>query len=134
MKYRVIALVILVAAGLFFYQDVTSSMPDGYRGMSAAQAHAELALNPEAHILDIRTPAEFVDGHLEHAVNIDFYARSFEADLGKLDKSALYFIYCRSGNRSSQALNILEKLGFTRVWHLADGIIDWERDGLPLVR
>ncbi|MCJ2165896.1 MULTISPECIES: rhodanese-like domain-containing protein [unclassified Pseudodesulfovibrio] len=124
----------LVAAGLIFYMNLDPSMPTGYMSMSAVQAQTELARTREAHILDIRTPAEFAEGHIENAVNLDFYRQDFSNDLGKLDKNALYFIYCRSGNRSSQALAILNKLGFTRIWHLKDGINDWKREGLPLFR
>ena len=135
MKRKVlVSIFVLAAAGLLFYMNLGPSMPAGYVSMSAVQAQTALTRTREAHILDIRTPAESAEGHIENAVNLDFYNRDFKTDLGKLDKNALYFVYCRSGNRSSQALALFNKLGFTRIWHLTDGINDWKREGLPLVR
>ena len=87
---------------------------------------------PDFVVLDVRTPAEFAAGHLPGAVNVDFHAPDFEARLGKLDKNRSYLVYCRTGNRSGKALVILERLGFSRGFHLQDGIADWQRRGLPV--
>lgn len=133
LKYFIPAL-ILIAVGTLYYLNLTPPTPDSYRALSPAAAQSELAAHPEVRVLDIRTPAEFAEGHLKGAANIDFYARTFEAELERLDRETTYLVYCRTGNRSSQALTTLERLGFTRIWHLADGIVGWERAGLPLVR
>jgi len=66
-------------------------------------------------VVDVRTPAEFATGHLEGAVNIDIEASDFAAKIATLDKKAPYFVYCRSGNRSSQAVAQMKKTGFTSV-------------------
>lgn len=66
-------------------------------------------------IIDIRTPEEFEEGHLEGAVNIDFYEDSFVSELDSLDKDDEVLIYCRSGNRSGQASEIMQELGFTNI-------------------
>lgn len=69
-------------------------------------------------VVDVRTPAEYDSGHLEGAVNIDLEASTFATKIAALDKNATYFVYCRSGNRSSQAVAAMKKIGFT---HVTDG-------------
>ncbi len=90
--------------------------------------------NPDFVIIDVRTPEEFADGHIENAVNIDFYAETFRDELNKLDKDKTYFIYCRSGNRSGSALDIMAELNFREVYNLSGGITAWGREGLPTVK
>ncbi|MDA3901136.1 MAG: rhodanese-like domain-containing protein [Spirochaetes bacterium] len=84
-------------------------------------------------ILDIRTPGEYQSGHIEGAVNINFSSSQFAENLEVLDKDKSYLIYCRSGNRSYSSLSVFKRLEFKEVFHLKHGIIDWTRNGLPLV-
>ncbi len=88
--------------------------------------------NPEFVIVDVRTPDEFAEGHLENAINIDFNADSFRDNLNQLDKSNTYLIYCRTGNRSARALATMDDLGFSDV-HDMGGIRDWTAEGFPVV-
>ncbi|MFC2033306.1 rhodanese-like domain-containing protein [Chloroflexota bacterium] len=85
-------------------------------------------------IIDVRTPEEFNEGHIENAVNIDFNSETFKEDLDKLDKNKAYFIYCRSGNRSGRAIPVMKKLGFKEVYNLSAGIQEWIAEGLPVVK
>ena len=66
-----------------------------------------------AVILDVRTPGEVAEGHLEGALFVDFLADDFRDKIVELDKSADYIVHCRSGNRSGQAVAIMADLGFT---------------------
>ncbi len=88
--------------------------------------------NPDFIILDVRTSSEFHDGHVEGALNIDVNLPSFSEELKQLDRNATYLVYCRSGNRSRTALRIMDDLGFTRVYHLTNGITEWVDAGLPV--
>ena len=85
-------------------------------------------------ILDVRTPEEYAAGHIEGAVNLDFYAADFRDGLERLDKSAAYFVYCRSGKRSEQATQMMEELGFSEVYNLSGGMNDWTAAGLPTIK
>ncbi len=83
--------------------------------------------------LDVRTQGEYAEGHLEGAQLIDFQSGNFENEISSLDKNATYAVYCRSGNRSGQAVKIMHDAGFHNVYNLNGGVIDWANAGLPLV-
>ena len=84
-------------------------------------------------ILDVRTPGEFAEGYIEGARMIDFQGGSFETEIATLDKNATYAVYCRSGNRSGQAVKIMQDAGFLNLFNLEGGVIDWANQGMPLV-
>lgn len=96
-----------------------------------ADAASYLTDNPAAVILDVRTPEEFAEGHLDGAVNIDFYAADFQDTLAGLDSSADYVVYCRSGNRSGQTTAMMSELGFASVHDVNGGIVAWTEAGVP---
>lgn len=83
--------------------------------------------------LDVRTPGEFVSGHLVNALNIDVEGSQFDAEVGKLDKEATYAVYCRSGRRSQVAIDRMKDAGFTNLVNLNAGVQEWAAAGLPLV-
>lgn len=83
-------------------------------------------------LIDVRTPAEFAEGHIDGAELVDLNSGEFPAAIGEYDPDRQYLIYCRSGNRSAQAAAIMDDLGFDQVWDMG-GIIDWEAAGFPVV-
>ena len=83
--------------------------------------------------LDVRTPGEFSEGHIEGALLIDFQSGNFENEIASLDKTKTYAVYCRSGNRSGQAVKVMSDAGFNNLYNLNAGVIDWANAGLPLV-
>lgn len=87
----------------------------------------ELIENDNTILLDVRTIAEYEDGHIEGAVlfPLDNLKSSIESAVP--DKSTNIIVYCRSGNRSADAIDILVNLGYTNV-HDLGGIIDWPYD------
>lgn len=100
----------------------------------SAEEMKKIISEKQVIILDIRTLEEFKEGHINKAVNIDFYSKDFESNLDKLDKSKVYIIYCRSGNRSGMALKIMEKLKFTEVYNVLGGIGSIKQIGYPLIK
>jgi rhodanese-related sulfurtransferase len=84
-------------------------------------------------ILDVRTPGEFMTGHIQGAQNIDFESESFESQIEALDKTSTYAVYCRSGNRSGQAVKVMQDAGFGNLYNLDGGVIDWTNSGKALV-
>ena len=96
--------------------------------------HFKAALEKnDALLIDVRTPDEFVQGHIEAAANVDWNGGSFLQDLSGINKSEPVLLYCASGNRSRKALDALKKFGFTDVQHLKGGIVAWEKQGEPVI-
>jgi rhodanese-related sulfurtransferase len=90
--------------------------------------------NPDFVILDVRTPEEFSEEHIAGAVNIDFYADTFRDEMDELDKDKTYLVYCRSGGRSGNTMEIMEDLGFQEAYNVLDGILGWKAAGLPTIK
>jgi rhodanese-related sulfurtransferase len=84
-------------------------------------------------IIDVRTPAEFAAGHISGAQNIDWESGHFEQDILKENKTSTYAVYCRSGNRSGQATSLMLKDGFSSIYNLEGGLINWVSAGKTLV-
>jgi rhodanese-related sulfurtransferase len=95
------------------------------------QQHRE---DPNFIILDVRTPGEFQSGHVNDAINIDFYSKTFRDKLNKLNKDNIYLIYCRSGNRSNKTLDMMKSLRFTHAYNMVGGITRWIAQELPVVK
>lgn len=90
--------------------------------------------DPKAVIPDVRKDSEFSEGHIERAVNIDWLdEEAFRKGVSKLSKDRTYYVYCRSGRRSLEAANKMGQEGF-RVVNMEGGILEWTKQGLPLVK
>lgn len=83
-------------------------------------------------IIDLRTPREFKSGHINGAINIDYYADDFVKQLKKLNKSKIYLVYCRSGGRSKSSLEVFQELNFEQIYHLVGGIESWKYEDFPV--
>lgn len=95
---------------------------------------SEVIAQPGVIILDVRTPEEFNAGHIANAININVADSNFSSEVSKLDKNATIAVYCRSANRSAVATNEMAELGFTDMYDMQGGIIDWEAAGGPVVQ
>jgi rhodanese-related sulfurtransferase len=113
---------------------LTETAAAGVRLVSAADG-AAIQNNPpeDLVILDVRTPEEFAEGHIDGAIMVDFYSDDFADQLAELDPDVPYLLYCRSGNRSGQTAVLLEDLGFSDVADVDGGVLGWLDAGLPLV-
>lgn len=101
--------------------------------LASPQEAQALIADGDVKLLDVRTPEEFAAGHLAGAENIDFYDSDFADQIDALGKGAKYVVYCRSGNRSGQATELMAQKGFTTVTDVDGGIVAWEGAGLPTV-
>jgi rhodanese-related sulfurtransferase len=90
--------------------------------------------NGDFVILDVRTPDEFKEGHIEGAINVDYNSGGFKTELGELDKEKTYFVYCRTGRRSAEAVKIMKELGFGRIVRMKGDMVDWRSARLPLAK
>ena len=93
-----------------------------------------VALETVTAVIDVRTPAEFAEGHLDGAINIDLQSPEFAGAIAQLDPAGSYILYCKSGNRAGQAVTAMESLGFTTLVNLGDVASASVATGLPVVQ
>ena len=119
--------ILLAAIGL-----TTACGQRAYRDADA-QSFARLIADSTVIILDVRTPAEFAESHIQGAINIDYYQSDFQQQfVAQMPTDRTIAIYCRSGRRSALAAAMLAPKGY-RLVNLAGGIIAWREARLPLV-
>ena len=82
-------------------------------------------------IIDVSTPQEYKDLHLEGAINMNLISRFFKTRLDVMDKSRTYVVYCKLGGRSKIAQKLMQRLGFRTVYNIVGGTILWKEEGLP---
>lgn len=77
-------------------------------------------------LIDVRTAEEYFEGHIDEAQHMDILElEEFETQIQSLDKSKPIYLYCRSGNRSQKAAEILKKEGFIEINDLKGGYQAW---------
>jgi phage shock protein E len=94
---------------------------------------AEYEATPNAFLLDVRSPQEFEAGHIPNATLIPVTQVAERAEELPEDKETPIFVYCRTGNRSTQAAATLDELGYVNVVNMnPGGFPDWARAGYPV--
>ena len=137
MKRAGILLILIAISAVAFLSGCTAQQSQVFKTVSPDEAYRliqENRDNPNFVIIDIRTPQEYQAGHIDGAVNIDYYSPNFKEELNKLDKTKTYLIYCRTGHRSGLAMPIFKELGFQKVYELGGGITAWAAKGYPIVK
>lgn len=96
--------------------------------------------NPDFVILDVRTPEEYAEDHIENAINIDYYmdertnyTKSFRDEISKLDRDKKYLVYCLADIRSRVTMDMMRHLGFKEIYDVSGGIVQWKAEELPVV-
>lgn len=112
---------------------ITACGQPGNAGVLGPDAF-EKSITEEVQLIDVRTPAEYADGHIRDARNLDWTSGQLQASLTMLDKDAPVLVYCASGRRSAAARDFLLKAGFKDVTDLEGGIKAWVGDGKPVSR
>lgn len=92
----------------------------------------QLEANPNAVVIDVRSPEEYAMGYIPGAKNINVNAPDFRDKVSVFDKDKTLYVYCKSGSRSATAADILMDLGYSKIRDLDGGILAWEGEGLEL--
>jgi len=121
------------AEGLPTIQETPTQIIEDITPQEAFTLIQENQDNPDFVIIDVRTPEEFAEEHIENAINLDYRSETFQDELNQLDKNITYLIYCRSGRRSGNALDMVAELDFKEVYNMLDGINGWKAEGLPIL-
>ena len=126
----VISLVaVLAVLAAFNTQDLFRS--DNYGDVTVNEAWDLIQSEPGLVILDVRTQPEYDEGHIEGAILIP--VAELPDRLDELSKGDEILVYCRSGNRSATAVGIMEENGFSKIYHMNQGMNGWLSEGLPVV-
>ena len=127
----VIGVIIAVSATLIYYTQLQSPKID-YGDVTVEQAKELIEKKSSLVLLDVRTDWEFDSGHIEGAINMpvdDLQQR--HAELKPNDE---ILVYCRTGNRSAKAMQILKDNGYSKVYNMEGGIEAWKKAGYPIVK
>lgn len=78
-------------------------------------------------VIDVRTPDEIKQGYIPGTTKFfDINGAGFESQIKSLDKTKTYLMVCRSGARSSRAAQLMMSKGFTKVYNLSGGVLNWQ--------
>ena len=120
----------LIAAALLGFFPLISSCSSSSETKDTTPV---MSLTPAPVVIDVRTVAEFAEGHVQGAINLDVESGAFQAKLSSLDKSVGYALYCRSGRRSAIAAELMATAGFTEVRDLGALESAAQSLGLPII-
>ncbi len=126
--FRTVVLAAVAAVALAACSSGPAEPPAFDGAHVSASAFALAVEQPGVTVVDVRTPAEFAEGHLPGAVNINVEDPAFPDAIAALDANADYAVYCRSGNRSRVAIDHMTQVGVTRTVGLEGGITAWKGD------
>ena len=121
-----IFVITLVAVAIVFFMAFKGiRQSNAFLNLDVKSFAEKIMTDKEAIILDVRTPAEFAQGAIKGAINIDVNASNFKEKVSTLDKEKSYLIYCRSGMRSVKACNIMSENGYRQLFNLLGGYQAW---------
>lgn len=128
-------LLLLASLALFHHCSTTAQSGESkYVLLSPADFQAKINELTTAPLLDVRTPGEYMGGHIANSQNVDWNSAKFEEQVKKLDKTKPVLIYCLSGGRSGSASRKLQSMGFTQIYELAGGMMKWRGASMPEVK
>ncbi len=126
LKIATLGVIIAFSAILLYYTQSLNTEID-YGDITIEQAKFLIESKPSLIILDVRTQEEYDSDHIEGAILIP--VDELEGRLDELSKNDELLVYCQTGNRSTNAVNILQANGFTKIFHMNDGITGWIQAG-----
>lgn len=127
MKFRIVFLALLV----FSLTSCLKTQTEGVQVLNSDKFEQKLQ-DSDIQLVDVRTPAEFADGHLPNAINVNVMDDNFDAEMAKLDKEKPVMVYCKSGGRSAKAASKLKVQGFKNITDLDGGITSWKQAEKPI--
>ncbi len=120
-------------------KDFVADAKSRIREVNAADAAEAIRMNPDTLVVDVREPAEWVEGHIPGALLVPRGVLEAKADLEYAsreprlaDRSQPIIVHCASAARSAMAADVLQQMGFTNVRSMAGGIVAWKEKGLPI--
>ena len=117
----------LIALLFLFFAQVSLAQNKIAKDVSVKE-FSKLISAGKGTLLDVRTPGEIAKGSIKGSTNLDFFDDNFESKLDQLDKTKPVYVYCASGGRSSDAMDMMKKKGFVAVYNLLGGYNAWVKE------
>ena len=124
----VVCITTVTAMGVYYHLSHSRSR---YEDITVDQAYELIETRPSLIILDVRTEAEYTTERIAGAINIPL--DELPHRLGELNKTDSLLVYCRTGNRSTQAANLLVENEFQNFYHMQGGIEVWKQHNYPVI-
>lgn len=119
-------IIILVSSGCVSSEDdVLTLKPETFK--------TKVINDVSVQLVDIRTPEEFNSGHIENAININYFSEQFKDSISLLQTKIPVYIYCRSGKRSSKSVKVFKAVGFDSIYQLNGGLLNWKKSGFKII-
>ena len=122
---------IIVAVLMLSLWSCQSQKSENVELLDAKSFSEKIHNKEEVQLVDVRTPEEFKEQHIDNATNINWNDANFEQQVSNLDKSKPVYVYCKSGGRSAKATAKLSEMGFTNVYELDGGMLSWNEAKMP---
>jgi phage shock protein E len=102
--------------------------------LSPQQVSEKKATQSNLILVDVRTPDEYAQGHIDGARLINYYDADWSQQMNQLPKNQPIVVYCAVGGRSGKAFATLQKLGFIEIYDMKGGFDAWRAQNLPIAR
>ncbi len=133
-RFSLCLLILLVGCTSSEKKGDSNSSSTGIIVLAPADFKSQFSETSDAVLIDVRKPEETSDGIISEAGNIDFTASDFTNKIAALDKNKPYFVYCKSGKRSANAVSQMKEMGFKNLYTLDGGLDNWKDQGLEIVK
>lgn len=124
-KTHLIIKLLLISMSIFGQKEIISQVD--------ALEFDRLVKQNNGILLDVRTSSEFNNGHIANSGNLNFYSLSFRKKLSLLPRDQAIYLYCNTGYRSEKAAEFLLNNGYSNVYNLEHGIMEWDLEELPVI-
>lgn len=127
------ALICLTILGVYFFTINTAKSESSNSPLvSILEVKKSMDSNEKVPLIDVRRPDEYSAGHLKGSVLLTLDTIGEKASIVMPDKNKKYYVYCRTGHRSGQAITQLQQMGYTDVHSMEGGITAWQEAGYPV--
>ena len=130
--FLIVGMAALITSCVSGGRSVGDSTQEAIVDVDAEKAYQLLSGQDDIIVIDVRTPAEFSAAHIKGAVNIDVTSDKFEEQVAALDRGNYYLVHCAAGavnGRSRRSVAMMDKLGFSKIYHLNGGFMAWQQVG-----
>jgi rhodanese-related sulfurtransferase len=125
-----IAFIIFLIARAYNY--LKPNEPRNYTSLNTEEAWNKIKEGQNITIIDVRNKDEYKTEHIKRTKNIPL--NQMEKTKGKLPKDKDVIVYCQNGGRSIRAIRQLEVAGFTKLFHMHEGLRGWKKADHPTIK